>query len=301
MSEYSVAKGWTGLLRNPITEFRLDRVFRALSSRVTIPFELILNGGTVHSVGEGPPRFKAMLKNERAIKAIASFDEGQIADSYLSGDIDIQGELPSVIEACQLLRDFHPVASTWRFLQPILQGQVRTNRDAIEAHYDIDQQFFLSFLDPQVPCYTQGVYQTDGESLDAATLRKFSYCFDQLKLRPGDRILEIGPGWGAWFQYASARGVKCTGITISRASEKFLNERAKQLGYDWEIVFSDFFDYDPQVKFDAIVIMGVIEHLPNYKGVVQKFQSLLKQDGRIFLDGSACDRKYELSSFMVKH
>jgi cyclopropane-fatty-acyl-phospholipid synthase len=89
--------------------------------------------------------------------------------------------------------DFHLLATAWRFVQPLLFGQVRTNRAAIASHYDIEPEFFLSFLDPKTPCYTQGVYAAADETLDAATRRKFDYCFDRLALKPGDRVLEIGP------------------------------------------------------------------------------------------------------------
>jgi cyclopropane-fatty-acyl-phospholipid synthase len=120
-------------------------------------------------------------------------------------------------------------------------------------------------------------------------------------LRPGDHILEIGPGWGAWFEYASARGIKCSGLTISQESADYLGRRAKELGYDWEIIISDLLQYETDRKYDAIVIMGVIEHLPQYKLVLEKFATLVKPDGYIFLDGSACTKKYQLSSFMVKY
>jgi cyclopropane-fatty-acyl-phospholipid synthase len=59
--------------------------------------------------------------------------------------------------------------------------------------------------------------------------------------------------------------------------------------------------YATERKYDAIVIMGVIEHLPQYRKVLEKFISLLKPGGYIFLDGSACTKKYELSSYMVKY
>ncbi len=95
--------------------------------------------------------------------------------------------------------------------------------------------------------------------------------------------------------------MKCTGISISKESIRFLTEKGKKLGHDWELIESDLFDYNPGVKYDAIVIMGVIEHLPDYLRVVKKFQSLIKPGGRVFLDGSACIKKYELSSFMVKY
>ena len=91
------------------------------------------------------------------------------------------------------------------------------------------------------------------------------------------------------------------GSASRRVSIDYLNGRAKELGYDWELIYADLFAYQTDRKYDAIVIMGVIEHLPHYDRVLAKFVSLLKPGGHIFLDGSACTKKYELSSFMVKY
>ena len=66
-------------------------------------------------------------------------------------------------------------------------------------------------------------------------------------------------------------------------------------------MFCDLLEYEPGTRFDAIVIMGVIEHLPQYDRVARRFEALLKPGGNLFLDGSACTKKYELSSFMVKY
>jgi cyclopropane-fatty-acyl-phospholipid synthase len=273
---------------------------RALSD-TPFGFEIRLPDGSVQPFGKGPASFSVLLRTKRGLRALTSLDEGRFADAYLAGDIDIEGDMLRPFALRQSFGDFHLLAAAWRFVQPALFGQGRTNRSAISSHYDIDPEFFLSFLDPKTPCYTQGVYENAEETLDVATLRKFDYCFAKLKLKPGDHILEVGPGWGAWFEYASARGVKCTGITISQASVDYLNSRARELGRDWEIIFSDLLEYQTERKYDAIVIMGVIEHLPQYGRVLGKVQSLLKPGGDIFLDGSACTTKYELSSFMVKY
>lgn len=224
-----------------------------------------------------------------------------VGDAYVSGDIDLDGDLLRPFELRKSMRDFHLATAAWRFMQPLLFGQLYTNRKAITAHYDVDPEFFLSFLDPATPCYTQGMYEDASETLETATLRKFDYCVQKCQLKPGDHILEIGPGWGAWFEYAARRGIKCTGITISRASIDYLNRRAKQLGFDWELVYCDLLEYQTDRKFDAIVIMGVIEHLPQYHRVLDKFFFLLKPGRFIFLDGSAGKKKYELSSYMVKY
>ena len=270
-------------------------------SNVAVPFDVVMPDGSSQNFGQGAPSFCVTLHNRNAVRAISSIDEGRIADAYLSGDLDLDGDMLKPFELRGTMKDFHLLTEAWRFIQPVLFGQVRTNKRAITAHYDIDTDFFLSFLDPVTPCYTQGVYEGADETLDVATLRKFQYCFEKLKLKPGDHILEVGPGWGAWFEYASARGVKCTGISISKVSIDYLNRRANELGRDWELIESDLFEYEPACKYDAIVIMGVIEHLPNYLRVLQKFTRLLQPGGRIFLDGSASTKKYELSSFMVKY
>ena len=277
-----------------------DRILDRLSSSRT-PFEIVFPDGSRRSFGTSAPSFTVTLRDGQAMRAVASMDEGRVGDAYVEGHLDIEGDMLRPFEIRRSMGDHHYVVAAWRFIQPLLFGQVRTNRRAIASHYDIDSAFFLSFLDPKHPAYTQGVFQSAAESLAEATRRKFDYCFEKLRLKPGDRVLEIGPGWGAWFEYAAQRGVHCTGLTISKESANFLHQRAADLRQNWSVIDCDFLSYETSEKYDAIVIMGVIEHLPQYGQVLAKFVSLLKPGGRIFLDGSACTKKYELSSFMVKY
>ena len=78
-------------------------------------------------------------------------------------------------------------------------------------------------------------------------------------------------------------------------------EKGANLGYDWNIELFDLLEYQSKDKFDAIVIMGVIEHLPQYDVVAEKFRALIKPGGRIFLDGSASEKKYDVAKFLVKY
>src|SRR5215469_10889023 len=191
-----------------------------------ISFAVNLPDGSVQAFGPSIPCFRITLRNSRAIAAVASLDEGRFGDAFVRGDIDLEGDLLSAFELRNSMKDVHPITTVWRFLQPLVFGQVHTNKQAIAAHYDIYPEFFLSFLDPKTPCYTQGVYADASDTLEAATLRKFDYCYEQCRLKPGDRILEIGSGWGAWFEYASMRGVHCSGITISQTSVDYLRAKA---------------------------------------------------------------------------
>ena len=270
-------------------------------SAIETPFSIELPDGKNRNVGEGEPLFHVALHNDRAVKALGTLDEANIAEAYLRGDIDLDGDMIRLFALRASLDDHHPIVTAWRFIQPLIFGQVFTNKAAITSHYDLDPKLFLSFLDPVLPAYSQGVYENDTETLETALRRKFDYVADRCELGPSTRVLEIGPGWGAFASHALPRGVNFVGLTISKVSQTFINEKLSEYRENFNILLQDFLDYDPNEKFDSIVIMGVIEHLPNYERVLKKFDYLLKPGGLVFLDGSAARKKYELSTFMVRH
>jgi cyclopropane-fatty-acyl-phospholipid synthase len=269
--------------------------------KVTTPFSVELPSGERRDVGQGKAEFQLSLRNDRALKAVSSLDEGDIAEAYLAGDIDLEGDMLKPFALRNSLNDSHPLVAAWRFIQPFLFGQVYTNKQAIASHYNADPKLFLSFLDPVFPAYSQGVYADDDEPLSKALERKFDWAVEKCQLKEGTRVLEIGPGWGAFAGHALQAGIHYTGITNSEVSQSYLKDKLANFGDRFEILLTDFYDYEPKDKFDAIVIMGVIEHLPDYELVLKKFSRLLKPGGLVFLDGSAARKKYELSTFMVRH
>jgi cyclopropane-fatty-acyl-phospholipid synthase len=268
---------------------------------VSTPFSIELPNGEKRNIGQGDAEFRVGLRNDRALRALRTLDEGDIAEAYLQGDIDLEGDMLKPFALRASLDDRHPLVAAWRFVQPLLFGQVYTNKQAIASHYNADPKLFLSFLDPVFPAYSQGVYATDDEPLSRALERKFDWAIERCELGPGKRVLEIGPGWGAFAGHALQAGVRFTGITNSEVSQSYLRAKLANFGDQFDIELTDFYDYEPAEKFDAIVIMGVIEHLPDYERVLRKFYALLKPGGLVFLDGSAARKKYELSTFMVRH
>ena len=279
---------------------RIERFVDRLGS-IETPFCIELPNGSRRHVGQGEPQFELILRNDRGVRAIGSLDEGNIAEAYLRGDLDLEGDMIRPFATRASLDDRHPIVAAWRFLQPLMFGQVYANKAAIASHYDADPKLFLCFLDREFPAYSQGIYENDEETLAAATRRKFEYCMEKCELDETKRVLEIGPGWGAFADHALKSGVGFTGITNSEVSRSFLASKFRAHGDRFGIVLDDIFDYQTDEPYDAIVIMGVIEHLPNYARVLKKFASLLKPGGRVFLDASAARKKYELSTFMVRY
>ena len=264
-------------------------------------FSIEMPDGGKRDVGEGEPQFHVALRTERGVKALGSLDEANIAEAYLQGDIDVDGDMISPFALRGSMDDNHLIVKAWRFVQPLIFGQVYTNKAAITSHYDLDPKLFLSFLDPVLPAYSQGVYENDDETLETALRRKFDYTVEKCELGQSTRVLEIGPGWGAFASHALPLGVDFVGLTISEVSQKFINEKYSEYRENFNILLHDFLEYEPDEKFDSIVIMGVIEHLPDYERVLKKFNHLLKPGGLVFLDGSASRIKYKLATFMVRH
>ena len=278
----------------------LDAFVNRLSGFST-PFSIELPSGEKRKIGLGEVEFHVGLRNERALRALRTLDEAEIAEAYLHGDIDLDGDMLKPFALRAELDDRHLLVTAWRFIQPLLFGQVYTNKRAISSHYDLDPKLFLSFLDPAMPAYTQGVYAYDEEPLAKALERKFDFAITKCELGQGKAVLEIGPGWGAFAAHALQAGVDFTGITISQTQQSYLRSKFDNFGDQFKILLADILEYQPDKQFDAIVIMGVMGHLPQYERVLRKFYQLLKPGGRVFLDESAALKKYEISTFMIRH
>lgn len=282
------------------TATTLDALINRVGEFAT-PFSIELPDGGKRTIGQGKPEFEVGLRNERAIRALRSLDEGNIAEAYLQGDIDIEGDMLKPFTLRAHLDDRHPLVTAWRFIEPLLFGQVYTNKQAISSHYNADPKLFLSFLDPVMPAYTQGIYEHDEEPLAKAVERKFDWAIEKCKLGPGKTVLEIGPGWGAFAGHALQAGVRFTGITIAEVQQSYLRSKLANFGDRFDIVLTDLYDYQPKEPFDAIAIMGVMGHLPHYQRVLDKFFELLKPGGFVYLDEASAWKKYEISSFMTRH
>ena len=266
-----------------------------------VSFGVVLRDGSEHRIGTGSPRFKLRMTHPRGLRAIASFDEGSIANAYIDGWFDVEGDIIEMYELRNYCQDRHLFRWLWRFIAPVLLGQVAVNKSAISRHYERDHSFYLSFLDEEFRCYTQGIFEAPDEPLSVAIRRKMDFILERCKLTPGSEVLDVGVGWGSFAEFAARKGIKVTGLTIAEQSLKFMQQLTSVQKLPITTRLKDVLEYKPKKQFDAIAILGVMEHLPNYTEVLKCFDRLLKPGGYIFLDASAIPRKYEISSFITQH
>lgn len=273
---------------------RFDRSSNGLALGVRLPT------GQCHVLGSGEPAATLVVADEQGLEALASFDLATVANAYLNGHLDAEGNLGQLLKLRGILHDHHPIQFAVRFLSPLLRGQVRSDEGWISHHYDEDPDFFLAFLDRRHRAYSQGVFHSADESLEDAISHKLDYAYDAIGVRPGDRVLDIGAGWGAFAEYGGQRDLRVTSLTISEESRSFVADLIKRQGLPCEVRREHFFAHRPREPYDAIVNLGVTEHLPDYRRTLAKYRSLLKPAGRVYLDASASRKRHRVSTFMEK-
>ena len=156
-------------------------------------------------------------------------------------------------------------------------------RDAqvISSHYDVGNDFYELFLGDSM-AYTCAYYPTPDATLDEAQENKFRLVFEKMNLKPGDKHLDIGCGWGSMVRYAARRGVKSLGVTLSKEQAEWAQAKIKEEGLEdlAEVRFLDYRDVT-ETGFDGISSIGLLEHIgvDNYASYFQFLADKLRPGG----------------------
>jgi cyclopropane-fatty-acyl-phospholipid synthase len=297
------------LLSRRSLEDKVTRTFDRLFTGAA--FELQLPGRPSHRLGEGAPAFQILVRNQAGLAALGSLNENRIGEAYLRGDIDLHGDLVAALDLRTELRDQRRLAYlftsyglgyVWAtYVQPRVVGQVKCDARWIRQHYDLESDFYLLFLDKQARCYSHGYFSRDDEPLEAAIQRKLDTAITDCGMRPGWRVLDIGAGWGAFTAHAGRRGIQVTSLTISAESERYVRNLIAREQLPCCVRLEHFLEHTTEEPYDAIVNLGVTEHLPDYQATVAQYRRLLRPGGRVFLDACAARKKYPFSAFVRSH
>jgi cyclopropane-fatty-acyl-phospholipid synthase len=157
----------------------------------------------------------------------------------------------------------------------------RKNSDYIQFHYDVGNEFYKLFLGSEM-MYTCAYFRDWSNSLDQAQQDKLEMICRKLRLEPGDRMLDIGCGWGGLICYAAKHfGVKAHGITLSQQQYEYTKEKIDRLGLTDQVTV-EICDYaDHQGSYDKISSIGMSEHIgvANYPRYFGKINSMLRDRG----------------------
>jgi cyclopropane-fatty-acyl-phospholipid synthase len=208
-----------------------------------------------------------------------------LAEAYLYDDFDIEGRieavfgladhlgavtgglLPRLRLARELLRlpvgDGHDRGQRGRARLGGRQHSVQRDREAVRYHYDVSNDFYALWLDQHM-VYSCAYFERPDDDLDTAQARKLDYLCRKLRLGPGQRLLDLGCGWGGLVIHAAREyGVDATGITLSQPQADLANERIAAAGLTdrCRVWVRDYREMHPADRYDALVSVGMFEHV----------------------------------------
>jgi cyclopropane-fatty-acyl-phospholipid synthase len=226
----------------------------------------------------------------KAVQALARPTLGKIARAYVEGDIDIDGDIRDIIQIGQVLCNADACRDAPRGAARQWWRHTRSkDRRNIAYHYDVSNDFYSLWLDRR-RVYSCAFFESPDDDLDTAQEKKLDLICRKLMLKPGERLLDIGCGWGGLIFYAAEKyGVIASGITLSDNQRNHVENQIKARGLQGQVDvrMMDYRDVPNEKPFDKIASVGMFEHVgrANLHRYFKKIYSLLRPGGLVINHG----------------
>ena len=290
----------------------LAQALRDIFRTPPVSFALRLWDGTVFHFNaaepDARPRFRFVVHDAASLRQLLlRADAIALAEAYIEGRLDVEGDLYAALALKPYLSNLRLSAAERARLLLAVAGLPRMrsrdrrtnayrggmrhsrahNRAAIAFHYDASNAFYALWLDAEM-VYSCAYFRHADMDLESAQRAKLDYICRKLQLQPGERLLDIGCGWGGLLRWAVQHyGVHAHGITLSQEQFAFNQARIRELGLSdrMSVELRDYRDLEGEAVYDKIVSVGMFEHvglrqLPAYFAAAER---LLKDDG-LFLN-----------------
>jgi cyclopropane-fatty-acyl-phospholipid synthase len=272
-----------------------DRLFRKLIRHG--PLEVVEAGGGVRRYGARCPLVapvRIRIADSAADRSIGRNPALGFGETFMDGRLTIeQGDIRSLLDLVGYnirWEKENPVrAALWRPLRLAAAWDTwnwsRRARRNVAHHYDLDDRLYALFLDRERQ-YSCAYFTAEGQDLDSAQAAKMAHVAAKLRLGPGQRVLDIGCGWGGLaLHLARTAGVEVTGITLSEPQLSYARARAAAEGLERRVRFELLDWRKVEGRFDRIVSVGMFEHVgpPHYRAFLDRCRELMSDDGLMLL------------------
>lgn len=277
----------------------VDAVLERKLEQLSVPLAIVLPDG--RHVGPTAAAVTIRLKQLSPLVHIASGEVGKVAQDYVEDRLDFTGSVRDLMQiATQMIagdptRDHSGSATLnwWREIRLNARSRAHHHAQAdaaqIQFHYDVSDEFYKLWLDP-LRLYSCAYFREPEMTIAQAQQAKLDHICRKLMLRPGERFLDIGAGWGGLLLWAAEHyGVTGHGITLSRNQHEHVNALIKARGLSDRVTMElrDYRDLSEHEPYDKIASIGMFEHvgraqLPEY---FAKIHRLLKPGGLLLNHG----------------
>lgn len=235
----------------------------------------------------GSPRVLLRLTDPRALLKLVRPSLDSLGEAYVEGELDIEGQVRDVFEVTTDLVSRLADGVSRRIRPPAHSHSRKLDAKSIEHHYDVSNEFYGAWLDERM-VYSCAYFRSETDSLETAQVQKIDHILNKIRLQPGERLLDIGCGWGALVIRAAQKyGARCVGITLSHRQHELATQRVKAAGLEdrIEIRLQDYRDIDG--PFDKITSVGMFEHvgLKNLGAYFKRVHALLRDGGVVMNHG----------------
>jgi len=274
-----------------LLEYRVEKAIEGLRLAGPLPLRLRLWNGRCVEFSSNPAVTISVPRPE-ALRFLLSPDLNKLGEAFVEGHIRVEGSANEIFRVAQRLAQTAGRAAHhgWRLFahRPVRHSR-SSDKQAVQHHYDVSNDFYALFLDRSM-VYSCAYYREENDSLEQAQLQKLDHILTKLRVQPGERLLDIGCGWGALILRAARQyGAIATGITLSRNQYDYAQDciRAEGLHDRCRVELCDYRDLPGKGVYDKIASVGMFEHvglknLPLYFG---RIHELLADRGLVLNHG----------------
>jgi cyclopropane-fatty-acyl-phospholipid synthase len=275
----------------------MEPLLQKLESQLAaLPVTVALGLPGGRAVGPADAAVRLEFQDWSGLATLAAGQIGKVAEDYVERRVRIEGRMRDLMAAAAALLPGSPVASDTSWWTQVLRRAKslalhtpQKDAEQIRFHYDVSDDFYALWLDPR-RVYSCAYFREPDCSLAQAQEAKLDHICRKLMLRPGERFLDIGAGWGGLLLWAAEHyGVNATGITLSRNQHAYVNRLIEEKGLQSRVKMQllDYRDLPEDAPWDKIASVGMFEHVgqANMPAYFAKIHRLLAPGGLVLNHG----------------